>query len=196
MLEYFLTIQFKCLNLIGFYRPGFIKHPKIFRAIHCSNIFCCIFSLFGEGNFVIKNYQDVVTASEASAPFLIVIITMLKLIFFYRLKDDLFQSFDELKALITYAKLRNPKIMNLVSKVDKLSASVYTVACIAAGLTYVLAPALGNLINFVLVTGDYNYEMPMKSSFPYNDSLSPAYEFTYAMFGYGTYLAVLSNVST
>lgn len=181
---------------MGFYRAGFIKYPNLFRVIHFFNLFSLTFMAFGELNFIAKNYQNILLATQASAPIFTMVALYSKIVFIYKSRFSLYQFYDGLKALTIEAKILNPEIINKIAKIDQLSALCYMFATIVAALPYVFAPAISNLMNFIYATGEFNYELPIKSLYPFNISQSLIYELTYGLQVYGTFLAVVVGVRT
>lgn len=58
-----------------------------------------------------------------------------------------------------------------------------------------MKPIALNIVNLLMYDGSMNYDMPMQSAFLYDITKSPAYEMTYAIFCYATYVTALINVS-
>jgi hypothetical protein len=83
-----------------------------------------------------------------------------------------------------------------VNRIDKLVAITFFFSTITTSLGYCSKPLAFNLINYIFYRDDfvYNYEMPMRSAFPYDITNLWAYLFSFAMFCYRCYLVPLISV--
>ena len=186
------SLQFKCLTLAGFNENGENKFPNIFRGIQIFNFLCFVFCFLTEIKYVSENLSDLLSFLEASLHILGTTIACSKIITFYISKREFYHIADQLERLATGEK--NEKIMKQVKRINTLTTKIYLIAGGTTGISFCAIPLLMNLMNFILVTGESSQEMPMKSSFPYNVSLSPAYEITYAISSYMIFVVVVINV--
>lgn len=87
------------------------------------------------------------------------------------------------------------KSFERANKFERRLTFAYLVSGSLTGLSYCVRPLIANLINGFVYDSEYSYEMPMKASFLYDITKSPAYEITYASYCYAVYLTVLLSVS-
>ena len=185
-------LQFKCLNLAGFNENGKNKFPNFFRGIQIFNFLCFVFCFLTEIKYVSENLSDLLSFVEACGPILAMTMTFSKTMTITISKKMLYQIADQLEKLATGEK--DGIIIKQVKRINIMTTKLYLIVGGMTGISYWAIPLLINLMNFIMVTGESYREIPMKSSFPYNVSLSPAYEITYAMYSYTTFVVVVTNV--
>ena len=89
----------------------------------------------------------------------------------------------------------NSHIITEANRHDKILATFYFLSVIITGISYCVKPIGLNVINLAIYNASMNYDMPMQSAFLYDITKSPAYEITYTIFCYATYVTALINVS-
>lgn len=87
------------------------------------------------------------------------------------------------------------RIIRAVNDNCKKLAGAYLFSASFTGVAYGLRPFLLNLVNFGITYKEFSYEMPMKSSFFYDVSKSPAYELSCLTFFFGSFAVVTMSVS-
>lgn len=188
------SIQVKCFHLIGFHRAEFTKHAKLFHVLQISCIICISLCLMSEIYFVVENILDVMASAESFGTLSTEIITLSKVITFYIWKENFYQLMDEIKFLSKHSDSVKVLSLKRLNQFDKGVTLTYLTSGMLTGLGYCITPIIINLVNIFKMNHETNVNLPMKAAFPYDVSISPAYELTYATFCCATYVTIFASV--
>ena len=97
-----------------------------------------------------------------------------KIVTFNFSKENFYRIVDQLKKLT--ASEEETKIIKRVKIIDRVTTKVFLIAGVMTFARFCIVPIIFNFKNFILVIGENSQEIPIKCSFPFNVSLSPAYE--------------------
>lgn len=94
-----LSIQLKCLEVIGFRRYPPWKYSTLINAYYSFNIIVVALCMCSELNFVLQGYHDILGSAEAFGPFSTEVISIAKFLTIYYRKDELFSLIDQVEEL-------------------------------------------------------------------------------------------------
>ncbi|KAG5680498.1 hypothetical protein PVAND_010005 [Polypedilum vanderplanki] len=187
-------IQFKCLQLLGFYKTKFERLNKYLNYIRVIVIACGIYFLITGIIFVILNLKkDIFAVTDCLGTLGTEIFTLVKLMTFWHH----FERFEKL--MINIEKLQNEyssrSTVKIANKNGRMLGKFYLFSCFSATLLILIKPFLGILNNIFMEKVEPIYELPFKAAYFYDATQSPAYEFTYLFYTFSTYTAMIANAS-
>lgn len=191
------SIQLKFFRIVGFHRDlSSAKFPRLLRVFQILRIVCIMLCLPAEFAFLSMNFRDVVAAAESVGASFTEIITLGKLITFYLAQEKFYELIDEVHKLSADSNLEDSSGMERVNQQHKTMTILYLIAAFIAGTGLSILPLAMNVINITLYGSDYNFEMPMKTFYPYDIEYFPVYHLHYLMYCTATFITVFISVST
>lgn len=146
--------------------------------------------------FIIHNIEDILGATEASAPLAGHIIYFSRFFTLYFSKRSFYDILDRITALAqSITTTSNLIVLKQVNLHDHKFALTFLIAALTTVGEHCTKPIILNLIGIFIYGSKFNPEMPFKSSFPYDVENSPAYEVSYAIFCYACFISVISTLS-
>jgi hypothetical protein len=191
--ENIFKIQTKIFRIVGLYRDNLIRRPRLLLIYNIAMFSSLISSGLVEGYFIVQNYEDVLASADAVSTLCTTIITLVKVLSFFAYKEQFYVLMDEIKRLAVEAPARYFLKLGKVNQTDQLLTTFYLVSCMFVMLQN-FSPALSDLVRF-LQGGEVLREMPWKASYPYDVTLSPAYEISYFNFIAVTFFIIFVVVS-
>lgn len=152
-----------------------------------------LFCVFAQGLFIARNYDDVLISAEASGSLFTGTITMAKFLTFCFRNDQIFEIMEEIASLTD--KFAKSELIKAAAKLDKRISTVYLIATIGTGLGYCAVPLISNFVRVFIYGTGFIPQMPFKSAFFYDVSMSPAYEVTFFIYCLATYAVIFISVS-
>lgn len=180
-----------CFRMIGFNREAAIKNPAVLRLIHKLIAFVIFLVIIVEAFFIATHLDDLLASAECFGPLSIEIITLSKFVTFFIYENKFYQLMDKVGTLSNQLTLNELFVIEKVSKLEKRFTLVYLVSAIVTGVTLCVAPILASVINHA-----ESIELPVKAVFPYNTTNSPAFELTFTILSFATYVTVFTCVSS
>jgi hypothetical protein len=188
------SIQIKCLHLVGLYRAGLIKRPKLLNLFYLLMAVCMCTCIMAEAFFIIKNHDDVLGSSEAFGPLSTIFLTLIKLFTFLSHRESFYKLMNQIKLLAAEAQIKDSLKIKRVNQIDKVLTMFYVASSLFVIISKNSAPVISDFVKF-LRGNAIAREMPWKTAFPYDSTLTPAYELSYINLVAGTYFTVFIFVS-
>lgn len=85
-------------------------------------------------------------------------------------------------------------IIKRASELSLKYSLIFTGCAFIAATCYIATPIINDCISYFILNVQPSYEMPFKSAFLYDIKESPAYELTYLLIVYWTYMLIGINV--
>lgn len=85
------------------------------------------------------------------------------------------------------------KIIEKENKIDRIVISIMIGSCVAAQISYISIPLFKNILNSISGSS-FVYEFPLKTAFFYDETKSPALEFTFLLYCYVIFTAPILSV--
>jgi odorant receptor len=194
MNESMFDVQVKCLQFVGFHRFNLIKRPKLHRFFDVVNVLFILTCIVSEIAFISTHSQDILAVAEACGPCALEIITIAKTLTILYHREKFYKLTDRVKNLSAEVSIADAFKIDRIAKVSKEFTLLYLSTALFTGVGFCSIPLINDLID-ILHGQEPAFEMPMKSTFPFDNTQSPAYEFTYAIFCSATYITILTCVS-
>jgi 7tm Odorant receptor len=188
------NIQTKCLHLVGLHRADLIKSPSKFIAFYVAMVMCMISCSCFEAYYIVKNHDDILGSSEAFSPLSTIVISMTKLFTFIFYREEFYELMDRIKNLSEGASAKSLLQIEKANRIDQTMAFLYLASSWVVGVVQNSVPAVTDFVRFLQGQATVR-EMPWKSAYPYDATLTPAYELSYLNLVCVTYFAIFTFVS-
>lgn len=190
------SIQLRCFEIVGFHRDASsVKFPKLLRVFQVMRIVCIFLCLPAEFAFLAQNLTDVVAAAESVGASFTEIITLGKFITFYLTQEKFYELIDQVQKLSSDLNVEDTLSIKKVNQQDKTMSFLYLMSAILAGGGLSALPIILNVKNIYFYGADYNYEMPMRTLYPYDMNYFPVYHLHYFVYCSATFITVFISVS-
>lgn len=187
--------QIKLINYCGILESPSKKWRNFFKTLQIFNVIVNIYCLVTLIIFMAENYSNIIEISECMAPVITTIMSLMKfsLLFFYT--DDIFDLIREIRMLnLNWKFAKYSYLIKEANHLDKLVLSLLSGCCLFGGVGYLVIPFVKNFYD-LFFGSTLAHDMPYKTSFFYDVTKTPAYELTYLVQVYWTYITITLNVS-
>lgn len=188
-------VQVKCFQMIGFFRQENVKHLKFIKRLPVFWFVIVLIAIYGNTNFIVQNFYDVLAAAECFGPLATELITMSKLLTFIVCKKKIFELIERLEELSNDITAVDFFTLTRAQKIDQSFATVFLVSSVVTGISLLVAPIAKDFFMFFLHGIEFNRDLPMPVVFPFDMKSFPGYEGSYLLLTLATYVTILLSVS-
>lgn len=185
------ALHYKLLRFSGLQLFQSAKHPKLLLVLNILAVLCVTECLLAEGYYVIKNFDDIKTSTESIAPICTAVSTIPKLLTILLNRKKFYKLLNGIEGLATNLPKDQHGPISKANRINRLIIVTYLAGAAATIAAFVLRSIVINYIQ----GNEFEYEMPVKSAFPFKVDVSPVFEIQYAIFCFGGFLSVVVNVS-
>lgn len=187
--------QIKFINYCGILESPSKKWRNFFNILQIFNVIVNVYCLITLLTFMAENYSNILDISECMAPVITTIMSLMKFSLLYFYTDDIFELIRGIKRLnLKWKYSKYSYLIKEANRLDKLLLSLLLGCCFIGGVGYLTIPFVKNF--YGLFFGSMlAHDMPYKTAFFYDVTQSPAYELTYLVQCYWTYITIALNVS-
>lgn len=188
------ALHVKCFGSVGFHPENFANSRRFYFGMFICTMLTAFSCLFSFLSFAFENRNNILDATEALCPTISVIILIAKILAFYSTQGKIFKLIDEMREMSARPERLDPVEFEWIKKVDRSGISIYMFSSITTGLFYCFEPMIRNLVKIAIASGEFDYELPYKASFPFDITFPPFYVIVYASQIWATYAEVIFSV--
>jgi len=193
MADSVFVIQETCLKIVSLRRLIELKLKSLNLLFFAFYFFSLLYAILSASKFIFENTQDVIACADASGALCTGIISLSKLTSFLIFNEEFYQIIDQLKLMALNCKGSELNKVKSVNKLNRFVSTRYLGSTLTAGWGYLLRPVIINLVKFYRDENFY-YEMPFKTSFPYEITTPLPYTLSYIMYGFATLSSGFTSV--
>lgn len=184
-----LAVQLQCFRYLGLFASP--KRKTLAKLFLCSQISCYVLNLLLQSFFLVANATNVVGFADDIGNVIRVFNSFVKLSILFLTYDKVAKIMQQIND--TSASLKNHRSIQKVKKLEGRVAIIYVRTAILIVTWICLNPVIVSLIHLIK-SGDYEFNLPVRSSFFGSESNLTSYLLTYAMVGCISFSTIFAHV--
>lgn len=191
-LDYF-SIQLKCFEWSGIFLN--FKSQRLESLAFCIKLPCMFFTIVCHGLFCYRNLDDLFATTESFGMFIVLVNGLINFYILIRHRERILKIKKNIESLTVFNNEVNDKSLQRLQNFEKKSLLIILVLLVLFFIGSYSSSIM--LSTFEASMGrDFNFDFPVKVSFPYEVDSIPIYLASYVVVFFGTFSVIFLGVSS